>query len=283
MLRTFQLATIGQRYLTQSLCYDQVLNISCNLLNMVAVVQFLSRIWLLVAPCTAACPAPLILTISWSLFKLMSSESVMLSKHLTLCHPLLLPLVFPSIRVFTNKSALHIRCPKYWNFSFSISPFSEYSGLISFWVDWSPYCLRDSQESSLAPQFKSINFSLLSLLRGPTFIAVHDYWENHLSPFSEKKTGPRRARNGQKRHGRAGRAGPGLPHLPRLTGPPQRQALAARPHAGLFCLVSCPLRECFVHSRFSHMCVKWVKVKQQVIWEFQRYFLSWKVSGQSTY
>ena len=135
MLRTFQLATIGQRYLTQSLCYDQVLNISCNLLNMVAVVQFLSRIRLLAAPCTAACPAPLILTISWSLFKLMSSESVMLSKHLTLCHPLLLPLVFPSIRVFTNKSALHIRCPKYWNFSFSISPFSEYSGLISFWVD----------------------------------------------------------------------------------------------------------------------------------------------------
>ena len=153
-------------------------------------------------------------------------------------------------------------------------PSNEYSGLISFWIDWSPYCPRDSQESSTAPQFKSINSLSLSLLHGPTLTSVHDYWKNHPSPFSEKKTGPRRAWNGQKPHGRAGRAGPGLPHLSRLTGPPQPQALAAKPHAGLICLVSCPLRECFVHSRYSHMCVKWMKVKQPVIWEFQRYFFS---------
>ena len=134
--------------------------------------------------------------------------------------------------------------------------------------------VQGTLKSSTAPQFKSINSSPLSLLHGPSLTSVHDYWKNHPSPFSEKKTGPRRARNGQKPHGRAGRAGTGLPHLPRLTGPPQPQALAAKPHAGLICLVSCPLRECFVHSRYSHMCVKWMKVKQQVIWEFQRYFFS---------
>ena len=73
----------------------------------------------------------------WSLLKLMSIESVMPSNHLILCHPLLLlPLIFPSIRVFSNESALLIRWPKYWSFSFSISPFKEYSGLISFWMDW---------------------------------------------------------------------------------------------------------------------------------------------------
>ena len=136
MLRTFQLSTVGQSYLTQSLFYNQVLNISCNLLNMVAVVQFLSCIWLLAAPWTAACQAPLTPTISWSLFKLMFIESVMLSNHFILCHPFLLPLVFSSIRVFSNKSALHIRWAKYWNFSFSISPSNEYSGLISFRMDW---------------------------------------------------------------------------------------------------------------------------------------------------
>ena len=84
-------------------------------------------------PWTAACQASLSFTISWSLLKLMSIDSVMSSNHLLLCHPLfLLPSVFPSIRVFSNESALHIRWPKYWNFSFSISPSNEYTGLISF-------------------------------------------------------------------------------------------------------------------------------------------------------
>ena len=88
-------------------------------------------------PWTAAYQASLSITNSWSLFKLMSIKSVMSSNHLVLCHPLhLLPSIFPSIRVFSNESVLHIRWPKYWSFSFSISPSNEYSGLISFRIDW---------------------------------------------------------------------------------------------------------------------------------------------------
>ena len=88
-------------------------------------------------PWTAACQASLSITNSWSLLKLMSIESVMASNHLILCHPLLLlPSIFPSIRVFSNESALRIRWPKYWTFSFNISPSNEYSGLISFRMDW---------------------------------------------------------------------------------------------------------------------------------------------------
>ena len=91
-------------------------------------VQSLSRVWLFVTPWTAACQ---------SLLKLMSTESVMLSKHLILCCPLLLlPSIVPSIRVFSKESVLHIRWPKYWSFSFNISPSDEYSGLISFRMDW---------------------------------------------------------------------------------------------------------------------------------------------------
>ena len=88
-------------------------------------------------PWTAACQTSLPITNSQSLLKIMSSESVMPSNHLILCCPLLLlPSVFPSIRVFCNESVLHIRWPKYWSFSFKISPFNEYSGLISFRIDW---------------------------------------------------------------------------------------------------------------------------------------------------
>ena len=100
------------------------------------VVQSLSRVRLFVTAWPAAHQASLSFTISWSLLKLMSVESVMPSYHLILCRPLLLlPLVFPSIRVFSNESALRIRWPKYWSFSFSISPSNEYSGLISFRMD----------------------------------------------------------------------------------------------------------------------------------------------------
>ena len=84
----------------------------------------------------AACQASLSITKSWSLLKLMSIESVMISNHLILCRPLLPLSIFPSIRVFSNESALHIRWPKYWSFSFNISPSNEYSGLISFRIDW---------------------------------------------------------------------------------------------------------------------------------------------------
>ena len=87
-----------------------------------------------VTPCTAARQASLSITNSWSLLKLMSIESVMPSNDLILCHPLLLPSIFPSIRVFSNESDLLIRWPKYW--SFRISPSNEYSGLISFRIDW---------------------------------------------------------------------------------------------------------------------------------------------------
>ena len=99
-------------------------------------VPSLSHVWLFATPWTAACQAFLFITSSQSLLKLMSIESVIPSSHLILCHSLLLPSVFPSIRVFSNESVLHISWPKYWCFSFSISPSSEYSGLISFRIDW---------------------------------------------------------------------------------------------------------------------------------------------------
>ena len=100
-------------------------------------VQSLSHVRLFATPWTAAHQASLSITNSQSLLKLMSNESVMPSNHLILCCPLLLlPSIFPSIRVFSNESVLHIRWPKYWDFSFSLSPFNEYSGLISFTIDW---------------------------------------------------------------------------------------------------------------------------------------------------
>ena len=98
-------------------------------------VQSLSHVRLFATPWTTARQAFLSITSSWSLLKLMSIESVMPSTHLIFCHPLLLPSIFPSIRVFSNESALHIRWPKYWSFSFSISPSNEHSGLISFRMD----------------------------------------------------------------------------------------------------------------------------------------------------
>ena len=100
-------------------------------------VQLLSCVRLLATPWTATCQASLSITNSWSLLKLMSIPSVMPSNHLILCRPLLLPpSIFPSIRVFSNESVLRIRWPKYWSFSFSISPSNEHSGLTSFRVDW---------------------------------------------------------------------------------------------------------------------------------------------------
>ena len=141
-------------------------------------VQSLSRVRLFVTPQTAAGQASLSITNSWSFLKLMPIESVMPSNYLILCHPfLLLPSIFPSIRVFSNKLALCIRWPKYWSFSFSTSPSNGYSGLISFkidffqdWLVWSPCSSGDSQESSPTPQFKSISSLMLSLLYGPTII-----------------------------------------------------------------------------------------------------------------
>ena len=103
----------------------------------VSSVQWLSHVWLFATPWTAAHQASLSITNSWSLPKLMSIESVMPSNHLILCHSLLLlPSIFPSTRVFSNESVLHIRWLKYWSFSFNISPSNEHSGLIFFRMDW---------------------------------------------------------------------------------------------------------------------------------------------------
>ena len=124
------------------------------------------------------CPTP-----TPSLLKLTSIKSVMPSNHLILCCPLLLlPSIFPNIRVFSSESALHITWPKYWSFSFSISPSNEYSGLISFrkyLQGISPCSPRDSQGSSPAPQFERISSSALNLLSGPTLTSILDYWKNH--------------------------------------------------------------------------------------------------------
>ena len=135
-------------------------------------VQSLSCVWFFATPWTAAHQASLSITNFQSLLKLTSVKSVMPSNHLILCHPLLLPWVFPSNRVFSNESVLPIRCPKYWSFSFNISHSNEYSELISFRIDllWSPCSPRDSQESSPTPQFKSINSSALTFLYSPTHI-----------------------------------------------------------------------------------------------------------------
>ena len=133
-------------------------------------------------PWTAGCQASLSITTSQSLLKLMSIKLIMPSNHCILCHSLLLvSSFFPSIRVFCSESVLHIRWPKYWSFSFSISPSNEYSGLISLRMGWFGLicCSRDSQESSPTPQFKSINSLALSFLYSPNLTAIHDYWKNH--------------------------------------------------------------------------------------------------------
>ena len=132
---------------------------------------------LFLTPWTAACLVSLSITNPQSLLKLMSTESVMSSNHLILCHPLLLlPSIFPRIRVFSNESTLHMRWPKYWNFSFNISPSNEDLGLISFMMDWLDLlAVQGTQESSPTLQFKSINSSPLSFLYSPTLTSTHDY------------------------------------------------------------------------------------------------------------
>ena len=141
----------------------------------------LSRVPLFVTPWTAVCQASLSITNAWSFLILMSIESVMPSNHLILCCPLLPPLIFSSIRVFSNESVLHIRQPKYWSFSFSISPSNEYLGLISFRMDWLDLLAVQGTVKSLSPtlQFKSINSLVLSFLYSPTLTSIHDFWKNH--------------------------------------------------------------------------------------------------------
>ena len=137
-------------------------------------------------PPAAARQASLSCTVFWSLLELMSIESVMPSKHLILCPPLLLlPLIFPSIRVFSSGSALCIRWPKYWTFSFSISPSNEYSGLISFRMDWFDLLAVQGTLKSPQPQFESINSSALGLHYGPTLTSINDYLKNHSFDYTD--------------------------------------------------------------------------------------------------
>ena len=128
-------------------------------------------------PMNHSTPASLSITNSCSPPKPMSIESVMPSNHIILCHSLLLlPSIFPSIRVFSNESALHIRWPKHWSFSCSNSPSNEYSGLISFRMDWLDLlAVQGAQEFSPIPQFKNISSSVLSLLYDSPLTSIHDY------------------------------------------------------------------------------------------------------------
>jgi len=125
-------------------------------------VQLLSHVQLFVTPWNAVNQPSLFITNSWSLFELKSIESVIQYNHIILCHPLLLPpSIFPSIRVFSNDSVLSIRWPKYWSFSFSISPSNEYSGLVSFRIDWFGLTVQGTLKSLL--QHLSSKASILHL------------------------------------------------------------------------------------------------------------------------
>ena len=138
-------------------------------LNLFSSVQLLSSVRLFATPWTAACQASLSITSSQSLLKLMSIESVMPSNHLILCHPLLLPpSIFPSISIFSNESVLRIRWPKYWSFSLNISPSNEYSGLISFRMNWLDLLAVQGTPKSLLQHHSS----KASILRWSAFFTV---------------------------------------------------------------------------------------------------------------
>ena len=148
------------------------------------VVQLLHCVRLFVTPWTEADQASLSFTVSWNLLKFMSIELMMLSSNFILCHPLLLlPSVFPSIRVFSNELALHIRWPKYWSFSFSISPSNEYSGLIlTGLISLLPKWL--SRVFSSTTIWKHNFFGIQTSLR-PALTSICDYWRNHSFDYAE--------------------------------------------------------------------------------------------------
>ena len=147
--------------------------------KVVIIVQSLSHVWLFATPWTAARQASLSFTNSWSLLKFMSIELVMPSNHLILYDLLLLlPLILPSIRFFSNDSVLHIRWPEYWSFSFSISPSNEYSGLISFWIDCFDFLAVQGTLKSLL-QYHSSEASTLrcsAFFMVQLFTSIHVYY-----------------------------------------------------------------------------------------------------------
>ena len=156
-------------------CYP-VLSTGCAIFAL----QSLSRVRLFATPWTAAHQASLSFLISWSLLKLMSIESVMPSNHLILSSPSPPASVFPSITAFSSESVLCFRWPKYWSFSFSISPSNEHSGLISFRIDLLDLLtVQETPKSSPAPQFLCINFLVLSLFYCPALMSIHNYCKNH--------------------------------------------------------------------------------------------------------
>ena len=144
-------------------------------------VQLLSRVQLFMTPWTAACQAPLSITSSWTLLKFMSIESVMPSSHLILSRPLLLlPSIFPSIRVFSNDSVLCIRWPKYWSFNFNISPSNEYSGPISFRMDWVElFAVQETLKVFSNTTVQKHQFSGTQFFYSPILTSIHDHWKNH--------------------------------------------------------------------------------------------------------
>ena len=148
--------------------------------HLIVVVQSLNHVWLFATPWTSRS-----FTIFLSLLKLISIESAMPSNHpIHCCSLLFLPSIFPNIRIFSNESALHISWPKYWSFTFSISPSNKYSGLI--FLELTSLISLQSKgllESSPAPQFESINSSVLSILYSPALTSEHDYWKNHSFDF----------------------------------------------------------------------------------------------------
>ena len=153
------------------------MNVAFRIAQTTSVIVQSKSCWLFVTPWIVAHQASLSFTISWSLLKLISIELVMPSNHLILCHPLLLlPSTFPSIRVFSNESALRIRWPKYWNVNFSISPSNECSGLISFRIDWFDFfAVQETLKNLFQHQFFDAQ-----PLYGPTLKFVHDSWKNHV-------------------------------------------------------------------------------------------------------
>ena len=142
--------------------------------------QLLSHVRLFTTPWIATRQASLSITNSQSLLKLMSIELAIPSNPLILCHPLLLlPPIFPSIKVFANESALCIRWPKYWSFSFKISPSNEHPGLISFRMDWLDLAVQGTLKHLLQHHSSKASSLVLSFLYIPTFTSIHDYWKNY--------------------------------------------------------------------------------------------------------
>ena len=142
--------------------------------------QFSCSVWSDSAtPWTAARQASLSNTNSQSLLKPRSIELAMPSNHLILCHPLLPPSIFPSIRIFSSESVLRIRWPKYWSFSFSTCPSNEYSGLISFRTDWFDLCADQGTPPRVFSNTTVQKHQVLSFLYSPTLTSIQDYWKNH--------------------------------------------------------------------------------------------------------